>query len=302
MRSKRAVAFRGQHVSIWLWMKKGLEDPEAHMNVTSCPQDPPQESSGRQSCMTQAGRSPQLPFPHSLGGCTSDQEEQTGHWSVFSTLNMCCLKETLIILFDLILTAPLQGWDWVIFILQEINQRQKRFYCLSMLLDEALAFHFPVPLSLYGTMPQGRKGTQKSATNTYWAPTVCQILRSKTKSLLSGTYFRKSVWTRGESPCIVVLTLLFIWCDDQLVIQYLGASVGGNRTYPAFSLSLWSGSNESAENKKAVTFISTSMWAGTSFPCDRIHNVRMPGKLHWPRISKLVNAPLRDPANFTTGS
>lgn len=32
------------------------------MNVSSCPQGPPQESSGRQSCMMQAGRSPQLPF------------------------------------------------------------------------------------------------------------------------------------------------------------------------------------------------------------------------------------------------
>lgn len=81
--------------------------------------------------MMQAGRSLQLPFPPSLGGCASDQEEQTGHWSVFSTLNMCCLKETLIVLFNLILTAPLQGWEWVIFILQERNQRRKRFYCLS---------------------------------------------------------------------------------------------------------------------------------------------------------------------------
>ena len=176
----------------------------------AAPKAPPQESSGSQSYMTQAGQSLQLSFPHRLGGCTTDQEEQTGHWSVFNSLSMCCLKETLIVLIDLILTAPLQSWDWVVFIFQERNQRWKKFYCLSMLLDEALAFHFPVALSLYGTVPQGRKGTEKSATNIYWAPTVCQILRSETKSLLSGTYYRKSVRIREESPCIVALTLIYL--------------------------------------------------------------------------------------------
>ena len=85
------------------------------MNVMSCPEGP-QESSGRQSCMTQAAGSLQLPLAHSLGGCISDQEEQTGRWEYFpyfknnhDTLNVCCLKETLIALFDLILMAPLHS-------------------------------------------------------------------------------------------------------------------------------------------------------------------------------------------------
>ena len=38
VKSKKALACRGHHVSIWLWVKKGLEDSEAHVNVTSCPQ------------------------------------------------------------------------------------------------------------------------------------------------------------------------------------------------------------------------------------------------------------------------
>lgn len=85
------------------------------MNVMSCSEGP-QESSGMQSCMTQTAGSLQLPLTHSLGGCISDQEEQTGLGEYFpyfknnhDTFNVCCLKEALTALFDLILVAPLHS-------------------------------------------------------------------------------------------------------------------------------------------------------------------------------------------------
>lgn len=66
--------------------------------------------------MTQAAGSLKLPLAHSLGGRISDQEEQTGLGEYFpyfknnhDTFSVCCLKEALTTLFDLILVAPLHS-------------------------------------------------------------------------------------------------------------------------------------------------------------------------------------------------
>lgn len=51
--------------------RRGIEASEAHMNVTNCPESP-QESSGRQSCMTWVSESLELHLAHSLGTCLAE--------------------------------------------------------------------------------------------------------------------------------------------------------------------------------------------------------------------------------------
>lgn len=40
LESRKALACRGPHMSLWLWVKKGVANSEAHTNVISCPKAP----------------------------------------------------------------------------------------------------------------------------------------------------------------------------------------------------------------------------------------------------------------------
>lgn len=180
------------------WVKKGLEDSEAHMNVSSCPQGPPQESSGRQSCMMQAGRSPAV-FPTQPWRLyILYQEEQTGHWKIFSTLKMCCLKELSSSCLTWILRAPLWS-NWVVFILQERNQRRKRFSIAYRCSWMKLWHSASSPLvSLWHHAMVEESHTEIShryLLSTYSVPDT----QGAKPSACSGAYCRKSVRTQEES-------------------------------------------------------------------------------------------------------
>lgn len=142
---------------------------------------------------------------------------------------------------------------------------------------EALEFCLLLPLTLYWTMLQEMRGTEKQLTNVYWVPATCQILRSENRPSPYPPQMDlwKECWDQEGVAWVLVLALVLIWMwwsvgypEDQH-LSFLICKMGGIKPCSVFSLGLSFGPDASAGNirKKKKSFVmsdSTSKWTGLS--------------------------------------